>query len=582
MARRISRRTAIAGIGAAGAAAIAACAAPPAPTATPAPVAKPAEPAKPAEAPKPAEAAKPADAAKPAAAAPATGPGILRPTDGTPKRGGILKAAFGVTTSNFDMNQGAAGHVLWQMYNNLVRWNPIDGVNTIVPDLAEGWEKSADGKSYTFKLRQGVKYHDGTAFSSADVVASINRIKNPTEGTISSGKSLFAAVDKVEAPDANTVAFTLSKPVPYFLEALAGGSAVIYSKKAIDENKGDFRKVIAPGTGAFKVKEHRTGERWLLEKNADYWDKELPYLDGIEMIHAAAWSDRGTAVLTGQADMSWNVSIETWQEGEKKPNDIKVARFPSTGAYVLWMNAAKKPLDDPRVRRALNLAISRQDLYVAFQTQEPMKITRYQPAASPLAMTPDDVAKLPGYRKDKAEDLAEAQKLLKEAGVAAGAPLEIVCANVAPHAELLAPAVKGMLDKLGFQTKIRTVERSILQTDERQRGQFDIMLDTSGFPTVDPVTGWLLYFKSGGSQNFYKYSNAEVDKLIDQLEVELDDAKRKSMAKQVEDLLDKEGPQITIGFTDHLPMWKANVKGLSLEKRRFSEWGRFDVAWLDK
>jgi peptide/nickel transport system substrate-binding protein len=484
--------------------------------------------------------------------------------------------------SNFDLNQGAAGQVLWQLYNNLVRWNPVDGVNSIVPDLAESWEKSADGKSYTFKLRQGVKFHDGTPFSSADVVATFERIKSPPEGSISGSKTLFAVVDKIEAPDASTVKFTLSKPVPYFLEVVAGSSAVIYSKKSIDENKGDLRKVIAPGTGAFKVKENRQGERWLFEKNPDYWDKELPYLDGIEMIHAAAWTDRGTAVLTGQADMSWNVSMETWLEGQKRTQEIKVGRFPSLGAYVLWLNAAKKPLDDGRVRRAINLAISRQDLYVAFQTQEPMKLTRYQPAASPLAMTPDEVGKLPGYRQDKSEDLAQAKKLLQEAGVAAGSPIEIVCANVAPHAELLAPAVKGMLDKLGFQAKIRTVERSILQTDERNKGQFEVMLDTSGYPTLDPIIGWLAAFKTGGSQNFYKYSNPEIDKLLDQLEVETDETKRKQMAKQVEDTLDQDGPWITIGFTDHLPMWRANVKGLSLEKRRFSEWGRFDVAWLDK
>jgi peptide/nickel transport system substrate-binding protein len=506
----------------------------------------------------------------------------MRPTDGTPKRGGVLRAAFGVTTSNFDIIQGGSGSVLWQLYNNLVRFNPIDGLNTIVPDLAESWEKSADGKTFTFKLRQGVKYTDGTVFSSADVVASINRVKNPPEGSISTAKSQFAVVDKVEAPDANTVKFTLTKPVSYFLEIMAKEPAMIFSKKSIDDNKGDFRKVIPPGTGAFKLKEHRVGERWLFDKNPDYFDKELPYLDGLELIHAAAWSDRGTAVLTGQADMSWNVSKETWDEGAKKPNEFKTARPPSTGSYVLWMNCAKKPLDNPKVRQAINLAISRQDLYVAFQTQEQMKLSRYQPVASPLALTPEEVGKLPGYRQDKTEDMATAQGLLKDAGIAPGTPIEILCANVAPHAELLAPAVQQMLNKLGFKASIRTLERALLVEERQVKGNFDIALDTSGLPTLDPTLGWLNYFKTGASGNFYKYSNADVDKWLDQLEIEIDDAKRKALAKQIEDQLDKDGPWVNIGFTDHLPMWSAKVKGLSLDKRKFSEWNRFDTAWLDK
>ena len=572
----ISRRHLLtAGLMGGAAALLAACSAPVPTPAPPAP--KPAEAAKPAEAPKPAEAAKPAEAPKPAALA----PGMLRPTDGPAKRGGVLKAAFGVTMSNFDMNQGAGGHVLWQLYNNLVRWSPVDGLSTIVPDLAESWEATTDGKAYTFKLRQGVKYHDGTPFSSADVAATFNRILNPVEGTVSTNKSLFAAIDKIETPDPATVKFTLSKPIPYFLEAMASNGAVIYSKKSIDDNKGDLRKVIAPGTGAFKFKDHKVGERWLFDKNTEYWDKELPYLDGLEFIHAPAWSDRGTAVLTSQADMSWNVSQETWAEGKKRTNDIKVNLFPSTGAYMLYFNGAKKPLDDARVRRAMHLSLSRQDLFVAFQTQEPMEITRYQSHGSPFAMAPADVAKLPGYRPDKTADIAEAKKLLAEAGVAPGTTFELLSANVAPHAELLAPAVQGMLKKIGIETKIRTVERGNL-VEELKKGSFEINLNTTGSATIDPITHWLVAHKTGGSSNFSKYSNPELDKLFDQIEIERDEAKRRQMIRQAEDILDKDSPWAIIGWTNHLPMWRANVKGLALDKRKFVEWGRFDVAWLDK
>ena len=131
---------------------------------------------------------------------------------------------------------------------------------------------------------------------------------------------------------------TLSRPTGYFLEVLTEPAMIVYSKKAIDENAGDLRKVVAPGTGAFMFKDHKAGEKWEFVKNPNYWDPELPYLDGIEMLHTPSLSDRGTAVLTGQADMTWNASVDTWREGENRKNDLTVALIPNPGAHTMHMN----------------------------------------------------------------------------------------------------------------------------------------------------------------------------------------------------------------------------------------------------
>ena len=255
-----------------------------------------------------------APAAVPAAEseAPATAPeeemtpatsegGMLRPA-GEPQHGGVLKTAFGVTVSHFDIHQGGGPHVLGHMYNNLVRRNLVDGLRTVVPDLAESWEISDDGLTYTFNLREGVTYHDGTPFSSADVVATFNRIMDPPEGVVSVFKDEFTMVDSVEAIDELTVQFNLNAPRTYFLDLLAGTGMVVYSAKHLEENNNDLREVVVPGTGAFKYVEYLTAEKWILERNDDYWDAELPYLDGLELLHVPAWSDRGSAVLTGQAE----------------------------------------------------------------------------------------------------------------------------------------------------------------------------------------------------------------------------------------------------------------------------------------
>src|SRR5215472_7703913 len=284
--------------------------------------------------------------------------GIMRPKDGTPKKGGTLRMAFGVTTAHYDIYQGASGSVLTHLYNGLIRFNLVDGLKTIIPDLAESWDTSADGLTYTFHLRQGVKFHDGTPFSADDVVATFGRVLKPPSGIAIPGQSNYAQVDKVEKVDDKTVKFTMKKPQAFFLEILADPGAVIYPKKWVDEKNGDLRKDIAPGTGAFKYKDYKQAEKWTFVRNDDYWDKDLPYLEGLELLHVPNWPDRGTAVLTAQADMTWNASRDTWAEGQQK--GVGVNKLPNFGAYVVIFNTKQKPFDDPRVRRAFHLAISRQ------------------------------------------------------------------------------------------------------------------------------------------------------------------------------------------------------------------------------
>jgi len=593
-----------------GAALLAACSSPP-PAGTPAkpavqattapvPTAAPAAPAAPAA--KPTEAAKPAAPAAPAAGAPTSAPaaaqpttapaaaskpaadtGLLRAPEPNAKRGGLATFAFGVVTNHFDLHQGTGvAPVLWHMHNNLVRLNPLDGLKTIVPDLAESWDVSGDGKVYTFKLRPGVKWHDGTDFGADDVVATFNRIINPPAGIISVFKPRFGALQGVEAPDKLTVRMTLVEPRAYFLELLSTESAPIYSKKALDENAGDLRKVIAPGTGPYVFKEHKVGEKWVLEKNPNYWNKDVPYIDTLEFIHAPQWSDRGTAILSNQADISWNVSKETYAEGQARGNEIGTYMVPGAGAYMVYFNCAKKPFDDARVRRALHLALSRQDLFESFTTQEPLNYTRYMSHGFEFAMSPDEVLKLPGYRADKSEDIVEAKKLLTEAGFGDGLRgIEILTASVGPHAQTLTPATQAILKaNLGVESTIKAVERAVLN-DEQRAGNWHLALNTIGMPLYDPTLGWFDYFSAGAGNNVGKYANPKFDDMLKKLDSEQDVAKRKGMFREMEDFLDQESPWMTIGFTSHLHMWKKHLKGMPFERVRLS-WGKTDTMWIDK
>ena len=508
-----------------------------------------------------------------------------RAAEPNPKRGGVLKWAGPAEVAHFDVHQGAFRFILGQMYNNLVRFNPADGLKTIIPDLAESWKVSSDGKTYAFKLRDGVKFHDGTPFSSADVVATFSRIIFPPGGMASIYKDQFAAVAKLEAIDRLNVRFILKEPQPYFLELFTPSSMVIYSKKALDENNQDLRKVIAPGTGAFMFKERKAAEKWVMVRNPNYWDSEIPYLDGIELLHVPAWTDRGTAVLTGQADYSPNVSLETHQEGLKRKDIVGTVRYPGEfNSYQVHINNERKPFNDPRVRRAINLAVSRQNLIKAFGTQEPIMLTRWMTHASEFATPLKELETLPGYRADKTADLAEAKKLMAAAGLADGVKnVDFVSASVAPHAEILAPAFQDELKRtLGIETKIRVMERALL-IEELKKGTFDMMVQTEyRSPIGDPGPGWEMCLKTGGSLNFSRYSNPEFDRLLKQINSETNKGKRKQLFAQGMTLLDQTAPLYLIGFTDHLPMWRNSVKGHNSEARGFSELGRVDTFWLDR
>jgi peptide/nickel transport system substrate-binding protein len=507
--------------------------------------------------------------------------GLMRPSDGTPKRGGTMNMAFGVTTAHYDIHQGGSASALTHLYNNLIRFNLVDGLKSIIPDLAESWTVAPDGLSYTFKLRSGVKFHDDTPFSADDVVATFSRIINPPAGIAITSNALFSQVAGIEKVDANTVKFTMKKPQTFFLEILCGTDMIIYPKKALDDNKQDLRKVLAPGTGAFKFQDYKQAEKWTLVKNPNYWDKELPYLDTLVLQHVPNWPDRGTAVLTAQSDITWNASRDTWTDGSKK--NVMTNKLPNFAGYFVLYNVKQKPFDDPRVRQAISLAISRQDIIQAFISQEWINLTRWVPHGDEFATPQDTIATLPGYRADKTADRAKAKQLLADAGYPNGIPnVDFLVASVPAHSQIMGPAIQDQLKQhLGIDAKIRVQERSLLVEQEKS-GKFAMVLDTPGgsIPDFSPIAN--LYLRTGASSNWGGYSNPKFDDLLASSDAELDHGKRKALLDQMQDLLDQDPPWLNVGYTFHLPMWQPYVKGLAMDKHVFSQWTRVETAWLDK
>jgi peptide/nickel transport system substrate-binding protein len=205
-----------------------------------------------------------------------------------PKSGGVLRVGFLMRPPHFDIHQSGTFGTLGAMapmFDNLIRHDPRDSGKTIIPDLAHSWEISKDGKTYTFFLRKGVQFHDGAELTAEDVKATFDRIAKPPSGISIPRSILFKAVSEINAKDPYTIEFKLAEPRPktFIMLSLASGWNVIVRKKTLEDNNYNLRKLTTyPGTGPFRTVRYVENEVRVVEKNPNYWNKGLPYLDGIE------------------------------------------------------------------------------------------------------------------------------------------------------------------------------------------------------------------------------------------------------------------------------------------------------------
>src|SRR5579863_4494098 len=346
--------------------------------------------------------------------------------EASPKRGGVLRYGILNRLPHFDVHQsgtiaslGAQGC----MFDNLIRRDPRDSGKTIVPDLAHSWEIAKDGKTYTFHLRKDVLFHDGAEFTSADIKATYDRIAKPPKGVSIPRSVLFRAVSEITAPDKYTVQFKLAEPRPpnFIMSAFASGWNVIVRKKTLEDNNYDLRKVRdIPGTGPFRSVKYVENESWEMKKNPDYWNKGLPYLDGITFYHALPFStELGSAILSGRVDYIRITDPVTVRKAQQTPH-LKTATFNQSVIQGVWTNTKRKPLDDPRVRRAFHLAFDRPTLIDVVKDVTPMQVGGFIYPFSEWATPREELFKKVGYQKDTTEALKEARALMAAAGHADG------------------------------------------------------------------------------------------------------------------------------------------------------------------
>ena len=504
-----------------------------------------------------------------------------------PKRGGILRYGVLNRPPHFDVHQsGTVGNIGTQgcMFDNLIRRDPRDSGKSIVPDLAHSWEIAKDGKTYTFHLRQGIQFHDGTDFTSADVKATFDRIAKPPAGVSIPRTPLFKAVSEINARDKYTIEFKLAAPrsVNFMMSSFASGWNVIFSKKTLEENNYDLRKVLnIPGTGPFKTKRRVENEVWVMERNQNYWNKGLPYLDVIEVYHLLPFSpELGSAILSGRVDYARALDPATARKAEAIAG-MSTAKFYQSVIHATWLNAKREPLNDPRVRRALHLLFDKQVLVDVVKDVAPLMTGGFIYPFSTFATPKDQLAKRLGYQDDPAAAVKEAKSLLAAAGQGNMRPLDFMVRDLNHH-KLFGQAIQAMLRDVGIQSNLRTVVESVWFGDALA-GSFDLAVGAIVSTLLDPSDYFNAWYRTDGPQNYSFWHNDNFDKVADQIDLEIDAEKRMALVRQAEELMEQDPPLVPVAWENILDVWFNYVKGHN-PKDYFGIYDvvRFDTHWLDK
>ncbi|WP_162146182.1 ABC transporter substrate-binding protein [Inquilinus limosus] len=422
-----------------------------------------------------------------------------------------LDPAIGYDWQNWSM--------IKSLFDGLMDYKP--GTTELVPDLAESFEVSADGLTYTFKLRRGVKFHNGRELKAADVKYSLDRVVQPETQSpgagffdsiqgfedVSTGKA--KALSGITTPDDHTVVFHLTRPDAPFLHKMALNFAHVVPKEEVEKYGADFGKHPV-GTGAFKMTEWTLGQRIVFERNPDYFQKGLPHLDrivfevGQEPVVALLRLQRGEVDIAGDGIPPAKF-LEVTQDPAYKGLIIQGNQL-HTG--YITMNVKAKPFDDVRVRQAVNMAINKDRIIRIING-------RAKPATQPLPPS------MPGYAADYKGypyDVEGAKKLMAEAGLADGFTTDLYVANTDPQPRI-AQAIQQDLAQIGIKAEIKALAQANVIAaggDEKQSTMIwsGGMAWIADFPDPSNFYGPILGCGGAvpGGWNWSWYCNEDLDK----------------------------------------------------------------------
>ncbi|MES0092302.1 ABC transporter substrate-binding protein [Mesorhizobium sp. M0030] len=437
---------------------------------------------------------------------------------------------------HLDPTAGAAAAIDEVLYANVFEGLTRIGPNgEVLPDLAESWAISDDGKVYTFKLRTGVKFHDGSDFDAGDVKFSLDRAR--ADNSVNAQKALFAAIDTVEVVDPTTVKVTLKNPQGSFLYNLGWGDAVIVAPESADTNK---EKPI--GTGPFKFQSWAKGSSITLVKSDNYWGAPV-FLDKAEFRIVPDAAAAVPALLSGDIQAFPFFDPDSVAQVKDDPR-FKVVIGSTEGETILAINNKKPPFDKLEVRQAIAFALDRKAIIDGASAGLGVPIGSHM---SPASKAYVDLTGLYPHNVDKAKEL------LKQAGFENGIKATLKLPPPS-YARLGGEIIASQLRDVGIDLEIIPVEWAQWLDQVFTKKDYDLTIVSHTEPNDIDIYSRKDYY--------FNYDNPAFDKIIAELNLTSDDAKRNTLLGEAQKIL---ADDAVVGFLYELPkvgVWDAKLQGL--------------------
>jgi len=494
----------------------------------------------------------------------------------TPKQGGTLVFGLERELSTFNPFIRAGGvdlDVRSLIYESLL---DKDIKGKIIPSLAESWTISKDGLIYTFKLRRGVKFHNGKEFTSEDVKWAVDYAMEPKNG--SEGLSYLRGVKQVRAPDPHTIEFVLSEPKAIFLSYLTLLRPFMIVPSGSVPSVMEKIDSFPAGTGPFVFKEARGMGHVVLSRNPNYWQKGLPYLDQVVFRTSEDPTVRFTSLRAGDLDLIERAPYAFVRKVESGgvPN-VKATAAPYAGFRRLIFNVAEPPFDNVKLRQAVAFAIDRKEyLQAAFWGYGTATQQRF-PGNSPWHVK----------FQERERNIDKVKSLLKEAGVGSDFQIEFLGRR---GVEEEYQVIQRQLETAGIKVKVVLMEGAAFRERQR-RGNYQLGL-FGGDYTDDPADTYPPKYACDEeavkakkrTRNWPGYCNREVDRLLAQATGTTELKKRQELYGKVTRILFDEAPDLSLAYVPRFFTYHEKVKGFTTDAD-----GRFSAAtfgvtktWIDR
>ncbi len=505
----------------------------------------------------------------------------------TPKTGGILKFVVPDEPPSFDGHKEttfALIHPIAPFYSTLIRVNPENPAapGDFVCDLcAEMPEPEDGGKSYTFKIRKDVKFHDGSALTAKDVHATFQRIVFPPQGISSARKAQFSMVESVTAPDDETLVFKLKHPSGAFIPSLATPYNFVYSKAVLDKDQRWYEKNVM-GSGPFVFDSREAGALVRGKRNPNYYHKGRPYLDGFEAIFAKTQTLRVQAIRGDQAAAEFRGLPPKSRDDlvAALGKDITVQESDWNCSLLVTPNHKNKPFDDVRVRRALTLSVDR---WGGSKDLSKIAIVKAVGGVAfpghPLATPNAELEKIAGYWTDINKSREEAKRLLKEAGVP-NLKFTLLNRGIDQPYTIVGTWLIDQWKQVGI-----TVDQKVEATGpfyaSLENANFDVTMDFNCQSIVNPLVDVSKFLPDAGDQ-YGKFEDPELNRLHDAMNRTADVAEQKKLMRAYERrVLDEQAHNFITLWWYRIIAHRTYMKGWKITPSHYLNQD-LSVVWIDK